>query len=64
MFAIFAAGLVPDRPGRREPRALKRRPKPYSLLTCHRHQFKETDHRDRDYLKKQTGWKPRKNSQP
>jgi hypothetical protein len=64
MFAIVAADLVPDRPGRREPRALKRRPKPYPLLTCHRHQFKETKHRDRDYLKKQPGWKPRKNSQP
>jgi len=24
--------LVPDRPGRYEPRALKRRPKPYDLL--------------------------------
>ena len=64
MIATLATDLVPDRPGRREPRALKRRPKPYPLLTCHRHQFKEIEHRDRDYLKKQPDWKPRKNSQP
>ncbi len=64
MFGVLATDLVPDRPGRREPRALKRRPKPYPLLICHRHHFKEVEHRDRDYLKKQPGWKPRKNSQP
>lgn len=64
MFAVLAADLVRDRPGRREPRAIKRRPKPYQLLTGHRHQFKDTAHRDRDYLKRQPGWKPRKNSQP
>lgn len=64
MFAVLADDLVRDRLGRREPRALKRRPKPYRLLTRHRHQFKEIEHRDRDYLKKQPSWKPRKNSQP
>jgi hypothetical protein len=64
MFGVLATDLVPDRPGRRQPRALKRRPKPYPLLTRHRHHFKEIEHRDRDYLKKQPGWKPRKNSQP
>jgi len=64
MFAVLASDQVRDRPGRREPRAIKRRPKPYQFLTCHRHQFKETAHRDRDYLKRQSGWKPRKNSQP
>jgi hypothetical protein len=63
LFTVLASDLVPDRPGRREPRALKRRPKPYPLLTCHRHRFKEIGHRDRDYLKKY-GWNPRKNSQP
>lgn len=64
LFAVLAADLVPDRPGRREPRAIKRRPKPYQLLTRHRHDFKETKHRDRNYLKSQPGWRPRKNSQP
>lgn len=64
MFGVLATDLVPDRPGRREPRALKRRPKPYPLLTCHRRKFREVEHRDRDYLKRQPGWKPRKNSQP
>jgi hypothetical protein len=33
--------LVPWRPGRREPRAVKHRPKPFPLLTCPRHRFKD-----------------------
>jgi hypothetical protein len=41
----IAADLVPERPGRREPRALKRRPKPYPLLTQPRHQYQEILHR-------------------
>lgn len=45
LLATLAQDLVPHRPGRREPRALKRRPKPYSLLTKHRHVFKEIPHR-------------------
>jgi len=52
MLATLATDLVPDRPGRREPRAVKRRPKPYPLLTRHRHKFRDIEHRDRDYLKK------------
>ena len=39
--------LVPLRPGRKEPRAVKRRPKPYPLLNKPRHQYKETPHRSR-----------------
>jgi hypothetical protein len=39
--------LVPHRPGRREPRAVKRRPKPYPLLTRPRHHYKEIRHRSR-----------------
>lgn len=54
MFAVLATDLVPDRPGRREPRAVKRRPKPYPLLTRHRHKFKEIEHRDNHYRKKKT----------
>jgi hypothetical protein len=37
----------PDRPGRREPRAVKRRPKPYQLMTRPRHEFTECPHRSR-----------------
>lgn len=33
LLKTLALDLVPERPGRREPRALKRRPKPYPLLT-------------------------------
>lgn len=38
---------VPDRPGRSEPRARKRRPKNYPLLTQPRHQYKEIPHRSK-----------------
>jgi len=39
--------LVPCRPNRREPRALKRRPKPYPLLNQPRRRFVEISHRSR-----------------
>jgi len=39
--------LVPLRPHRQEPRAVKRRPKAYPLLNKPRHQFKEIPHRSR-----------------
>jgi len=47
---------LPLRPNRYEPRAVKRRPKPYSLLNKPRRQFKEIAHRNR-YWKNH----PRKN---
>jgi hypothetical protein len=42
---ILARDLVPFRPGRHEPRAVKRRPKPYSHLTRPRHTYRELPHR-------------------
>lgn len=42
------------RPFRREPRALKRRPKNYQLLTAHRHVFREVQHRATAYRKKKS----------
>jgi hypothetical protein len=45
LLVTLAEDLVPHRPGRQEPRALKRRPKPFSLLTKPRHVFKEIPHR-------------------
>lgn len=39
--------LVPLRPGRQEPRAVKRRPKPYPLLNHPRRRFVEITHRSR-----------------
>jgi hypothetical protein len=50
LFAGIAHDPVPDRPGRREPRAVKRRPKPYPLLTRHRHRFREIQHQNRYYI--------------
>lgn len=46
VYRILAADLVPNRLGRREPRALKRRPKPYPLLSCHRSRYREIPHKN------------------
>jgi Transposase DDE domain len=45
----LARDLVPCRPNRQEPRAVKRRPKPYPLLNQPRRQFKEIPHRNRHW---------------
>jgi hypothetical protein len=47
LLAVLAKDEVPARPGRREPRAIKRRPKPFPLLNRHRRCFKEIPHRNR-----------------
>ena len=43
--------IVPERPGRSEPRAVKRRPKPYQLLTSPRAEMKVSIHRGRKHAK-------------
>ena len=45
LLRILAADTVPQRPGRVEPRALKRRGKPFPKLNCPRRQFREVPHR-------------------
>jgi hypothetical protein len=45
LLEVIARDEVPERPGRREPRAVKRRPKPYQLLNRPRHLMKEIPHR-------------------
>jgi hypothetical protein len=52
LLATLAADQVPERPGRREPRAVKRRPKPYARLNQPRHQFKDLPHRNRYWKSK------------
>lgn len=47
LHSVIAGRKLIDRPGRREPRCLKRRPKPYQLLTRVRHEMKEIPHRGR-----------------
>jgi hypothetical protein len=44
LLCALASDLVPERPGRREPRAVKRRPK-YPLLTRHRHLYTDRPRR-------------------
>jgi hypothetical protein len=51
LLAAIAAGRVPQRPGRREPRAVKRRPKNHQWLTAPRHRFKEYRHRGKYPMK-------------
>lgn len=43
----LARDLVPERLRRREPRAVKRRPKPYPLLSKPRHVFREIPHQSK-----------------
>jgi hypothetical protein len=52
LLQTIAADSVPDRPGRREPRAVKRRPKPCAWLTKPRHKFKDSQHRNRYWKNK------------
>jgi len=52
LLETIATDLVPDRPGRREPRAVKRRPKPGAYLTKPRHKFKDASHRNRYWKSK------------
>jgi hypothetical protein len=47
LIRTLIADKVPRRPGRTEPRAVKRRPKAYPLLNKPRHKFKEIPHRSR-----------------
>ena len=48
---LIADYIVPERPGRSEPRAVKRRPKPYRLLTSPRAKMKVESHRGRKHAK-------------
>ena len=47
MLQAIAADPNPSRPGRSEPRARKRRPKTYQLLTHPRHEMKVIAHREK-----------------
>jgi hypothetical protein len=62
LFRVLADDQVPERPGRREPRAVKRRPKPYPRLMCDRHKFQEIQHQNRYYANSVFGAKYRKSS--
>jgi len=46
LLEVIAADQVPQRPGRREPRALKRRHKNFPLLTASRDKYQEIRHRN------------------
>lgn len=46
MLKAIAKDLVPQRPGRREPRAIKRRRNKYPVLNCHRREYEEPPKRN------------------
>ena len=50
LLQVLASDLVPERPGRREPRAVKRRPKPFALLNRPRAEYVDIPHRNTYYL--------------
>jgi hypothetical protein len=52
MLEAIAGDLVPRRPGRKEPRATKRRPKTYQMLTQPRRLMKVIAHRERYYVQR------------
>jgi hypothetical protein len=47
LYDSMTKNLILDRPGRSEPRAVKRRPKPFQLLTAPRHEMIEIKHRSK-----------------
>lgn len=51
LLEVIARDEVPNRTGRIEPRAVKRRPKAFALLKKPRHLFKEVGHRNRFWIK-------------
>jgi len=52
LYESIADYIVPERPGRSEPRAVKRRPKPYQLLTAPRHEMHVAPHRGKHHAKR------------
>ena len=52
LIQTIAAKAVAERPGRREPRAVKRRPKPFPNLNQPRHKFKDVPHANRNWKNK------------
>jgi hypothetical protein len=52
LLAILYADRLPLRPNRSEPRAIKKRPKPYPLLTKPRHIFKALPHKGQTRAKR------------
>ena len=50
LYEAMTNTTIRQRPGRSEPRCLKRRPKSYQLLTSPRHEMKEIQHRSRYHV--------------
>lgn len=51
LYSAISGKKIQDRPGRQEPRAVKRRPKPFQLMTAPRDQMREFQHRGKKRAK-------------
>ena len=51
LYTSIARNSIRQRPGKQEPRCLKRRLKTYQLLTAPRHEMKEIPHRSKYHAK-------------
>jgi len=51
LYDSIAGKQIPERPGRSEPRAVKRRPKPFRLLTAPRHEMNEIQKKEKNRAK-------------
>lgn len=51
LYEVIASGILIDRPGRREPRCLKRRHRGFALMVKPRHEMMEAPHRSRYHAK-------------
>ena len=51
LYRLIAGLVVLERPNRREPRVIKRRPKNYQRMVAPRHMMQETPHRGRTHAK-------------
>jgi hypothetical protein len=51
LYKSVATYIIPERPNRNEPRAVKRRPKPFRLMTKPRHEMTVEKHKGRKYAK-------------
>jgi IS4 transposase len=52
LYESITQNPIRQRPGRSEPRAVKRRPKNHQLLTCHRSEMHVPSHRNNNWLNK------------
>lgn len=51
LYEVIADKKILERPGRQEPRAVKRRPKPFRLMTVPRHEMQDIQNNEKNHAK-------------